>query len=105
MSLTSRAGKIGQQAMAILRRVDTASLTQAETVRLQQIRRYIREVKAAVRDYEFAETRTDQLREAAAARWHLRKLEALLLGLGFMIDAADIAQLSAEIDAIYDALI
>lgn len=93
-----------QHIAAVLRTLNTELLSQTETKAVQQMRLSAHEVKLDVRDYTYAQTRAEQLQKAAAARRNLKKLEASMLELGFLLGAVDVAQLSARIDHVYELL-
>ncbi len=103
-SATNTAQQLDRLIRGIVRGVDTEALTQVEKHALEQIRVACNEVKLDVRDYEYAETRTEQLKWAKIGRHNLLALNKLLLSLGAIFGPADIAECGAYIDSLQASL-
>ena len=88
----------------ILRGIDLESLSREEEERVATLKRAIRAIKLDVRDYEYAMTRTEQVKWAKIATHNLKALDQTLLAMGEHIGPADMAELGALIDAISDGL-
>lgn len=98
-SLTLRAKELDRRIKGVLREVDAQHVTRTEQQKVQQLKLACNEVKLDMRDYEYAQTRTEQLKWAKIARHNLGVLEKLSLELDTVFSPADIAELSAKIDA------
>ena len=92
--------QVERQLKALLRSVDTDTLDKDERKAVATIRRLAADARIDIRDYELSETREEQVKKMHAAQKRLAKLEASMLSVGFVFGAADIAQLSAQIEQI-----
>ncbi len=104
MSLTSVVQQIDRQIKGILRQHDTESLSRTEQHGCKQIKLACNEIRLDVRDYEYAQTRADQLKWARLAKHNIRVLEAHILLLGDVFGPADVALLSAQLDTLQAGL-
>ncbi|MFZ1249460.1 MAG: hypothetical protein WAQ24_04005 [Candidatus Saccharimonadales bacterium] len=105
MSLVAEINKIDRQIKVIVRQLSTENLSQAEKKALQQIKLGCNELKLDVRDYEYAETRAEQLKWAKIAQHNLKAVETLVLQNGTIFGPVDVAELSARIEDIRAKLI
>jgi len=92
--------QVERQLKALLRSVDVDTLDKDERKAVATIRRLAADARLDIRDYELSETREEQLKKMRAAQKRLVKLEASMLSVGFAFGAADIAQLSAQMEQI-----
>lgn len=87
---------------ALLRVANTESLDQTERKAINSLKRLAVDARLDIRDYELSETREEQLKYAVAAKKRLVKLRAAILAVGPMFGAADVAQLTAQLEQIED---
>ena len=104
MTLGGTVLKIDRQIQAIVRSIDVESLEIAERRLVQGARQLANELRLDVRDYEYAQTRAEQVKHARQARSSLEELEQHVVLLGGIFGADDTAQLSAQLDLIRDGL-
>ena len=88
----------------MLRAVDAEALGQAERRAVTKIEQACNEIRLDIRDYEYADTREEQLKWAKIARHNLHALNTLLLSLGEVFGAADMAELGAYIETLRNSL-
>ncbi len=91
---------VERQLKELLRNVDMDLLTLDEKKVLGGIKRLAADARLDIRDYELSETRDEQLKCARAAKRRLAKLHAAILAANMAFGAADIAQLSAQLEHI-----
>ncbi len=103
-SLTSYIAEIDRRIRGIVLEIDGELLSQTERKTLKQIQIACNELKLDVRDYEYAQSRDEQLKWAKVTQHNLKALEARLLSVGTVFGPADIAELSAKIDVIRDGV-
>jgi hypothetical protein len=84
----------------LLRSIDTDLLTPDEKKVVASLRRLGAEARLDIRDYEFSETRVEQLEKAKNAKKRLGRLQKALLATGNLFGPADIAQLDAQFEHI-----
>lgn len=97
--------RVEGQLKSLLRSVDSDALDSAEKKAAANIRRLAIDTRLDIRDYELSETREEQLKCAGTAKKRLAKLQAAILTASFAFGAADIAQLSAQLEYIHSRLI
>jgi len=85
---------------------DIDLLTQAEREVVAAVKSRATDARLEVRDYEYAETRTEQLEHAAAAAKRLQTLQKDVLKLSEygIFSAVDVAQLTAQVEHIIEQL-
>jgi hypothetical protein len=88
------------QIKALLRSVDMESLETVEKKTVSGLRRLAVDTRLDIRDYELSETREEQLKCAAESKKMLAKLRAAILAAGAAFGAADVAQLTAQLEQI-----
>ncbi|MBL8121447.1 hypothetical protein JNM87_01725 [Candidatus Saccharibacteria bacterium] len=98
MNVTSSIQQIDRQIKGILRGIDTDNLAREEKQFIQKLKLACNEVKLDLRDYEYAQTREEQLKWAKLARHNLIALERYILELPAFFLPVDVAELSAKID-------
>lgn len=103
-SYQSRFRQIERRIKLIVREVDTDKLSKQEKHSIAQIKMALSEIRLDLRDYEFAETRAEQLKWRDMAHHNLRALTMLITRLGQIFTAIDVAELSAQIELVSDAL-
>lgn len=104
MSVLADIKHLERQINLKLRSVQLEDLTREERQYVSQIKLALNESRLDVRDYEYAQTRQEQVKWAKLGRHNLLALNALLLKLDTVFGAADIAASSAYIDKIADSL-
>ncbi len=104
MSLTQAVQQIDRQIKGILRQVDVESLGRTEQHGCKQIKLACNEIRLDVRDYEYAQSRAEQVKWARLAKHNIRALEAHILLLGDVFGPADVALLSAQLDVLQTGL-
>ncbi|HET7302260.1 MAG TPA: hypothetical protein VFI74_02920 [Candidatus Saccharimonadales bacterium] len=84
---------------AFASRIDVDSLPFDQKERIEQLKRLTADVRLDCRDYQYAQTRQEQLTSAAEAKQRLEQLNKLLLELSehTIFSPADIAYFSAKI--------
>ncbi len=92
--------QVERQLKPILRDVDMELLEAEPRKAVIVIRRVLVDVKLDIRDYELSETRDEQLKNVVHAKKRLEKLQANILVAGNVFGAADVAQLSAQLEQI-----
>lgn len=103
-SLTGTAQQIDRRVKGILRAVDVEQLTRDERELVHQMRLACNEIKLDVRDYEYAQTRDEQLKWLKIARHNMKAFETILLALDNVFGPADVAELSAQMQQIESKL-
>lgn len=98
-SLTDQAREVGIQITSILSRHDLSELPQEQKQLVNSLSRDVVDARLDVRDYEYAETRAEQLHSAKEARMRLEHLQKTILKVSEqgIFGAVDVAQLSARI--------
>lgn len=96
-SLTAIAQQLDRRIKGIVRTFDVELLSREQRELLQKLKQACNEVKLDVRDYEYAQTRDEQLKWVKITRHNLRAQESIVLMLGDIFGPADIAELSAQI--------
>lgn len=86
--------------------VDTHSVSKLERELVEGIRRIVVDLKLDVRDYELAETRSEQLRYRTDARARIEEFRALVLKASSadLFGPVDVAHLSALLEQINEQL-
>jgi hypothetical protein len=97
--------RVEGQLKGILRTLDTDFLSTDEKKLVASLKRLAIDARLDIRDYELSETREEQLKCAAAASKRLKKLEAAILATGTLLGAADVAQLTAQMEQIQGRLL
>ena len=97
-SLTGFAAQLERRIQAVLRTQDADSLGVAERENIALLKKALHEIKLDVRDYEYAETREEQLRWAKIGRHNLAAANALMLRLDTVVGSADVAEFGGVID-------
>ena len=97
--------QVERQLKELLRSIDVDLLDIAEKKAFRSIRQLALDARLDIRDYELSETRDEQLKKMQAAKRRLDKLEKAIVTTGSLFGAADVAQLSAQIQQISSRLI
>lgn len=86
--------------------IDADSLDMDGRQAVKTLRRTVADTRLDLRDYEYADTAAEAARHARAARARLTTLRSLVLAAGEsgIFGAADVAQLTAQFDAVADKL-
>jgi len=96
-SLLALAKELETQLQQAVQASDIDSLLPGERELLRHVKRLIADARLDVRDYEYADTRAEQLKLAAAARKRFERLEQGILeaSKSSLFSAVDVAALSA----------
>jgi hypothetical protein len=92
--------RVERELKGLIRAVDTDLLEPTEKKAIASIRRLAADARLDIRDYELSETREEQLKKMHAAQKRLARLQASILAAGPVFGAADVAQLSAQLEQI-----
>ncbi|MCA9327713.1 hypothetical protein KDA14_04250 [Candidatus Saccharibacteria bacterium] len=103
-SLTSVAQHIDRRVKGLLREHDEESLPKSQRADIRRLRLACNEIKLDVRDYEYAETRTEQLKWRKIATHNIGVAEHALLALGDIFSPADVAELGAQLGSLAEKL-
>ena len=103
----SVAGLMRRVELAVMQRfsgVDLADTPKDERLVIETIKRIVPEAKLDLRDYELAETRTEQLLKRSDALERIQQLRQLILRASEhgLFGAADVAQITATLEQITD---
>ena len=90
--------QLDRRVKACLRELTLDTLTRDEKASVVACKKALGVLRLDIRDYEYAETRAEQLKWAKIAQNNLRALEHYILALGAHFGAADVAEMSAHID-------
>lgn len=92
--------RLGGEITRIMAAVDLRDVSAAIQSSIRQLKRELADTIMDVRDYELAETRTEQQRLARRAHKGLARMEQLMLALSQnnIFSALEIVELSARID-------
>lgn len=101
-SLTGQATAFNRSITSILSALDLDALPAPERSIAEAIKRQAADARLDVRDYEYADTRAEQLERATIARARLEHIQADIVKASEynMFSAIDVAQLSATIQHI-----
>lgn len=105
-SISQQTKDVTAQVSTILASQDIDNLSSAEREVLATIKSRVIDVRLEVRDYEYAETRAEQLTHAKAAIKRLKHLQKDILKLSEygLFSAVDVAQLTAQTEHIIEQL-
>ena len=106
ISLQQQIRDIASHIGVILSAQDVDILTHEERALLATIKRQVADARLDVRDYDYADTRAEQLRHATAGKKNLDTvLKNILKASEYnMFGPVDIAQLSAQIEDVKEKL-
>lgn len=104
MFLVLTAQRIDRRIKGILRLVDPEQVSKLERELVRQVKIACNEIRLDVRDYEYAETREEQIKWMKIARHNIRALEGLLLELGDIFGPADMAELGAQLEMLKQSI-
>lgn len=99
-SITDKARDIETRITSVLSALDVDGLPLAARNLVEQIKRVATDARLDARDYQYAETRAEQLALAAAAKKRYQMLQHHILKASEqdMFSAIEVAQLSAHIE-------
>jgi hypothetical protein len=100
------AKELDTQLGGVLSHLDLDSMNHAERKNTQTMRRLATDLRLDVRDYEYAETRAEQLHAAKVARERLKQLEHLILTASQqnVFSAIEVTELSIKLEQISTGL-
>lgn len=101
-----QAKELSNQLIRILSQLDVDVLPRDEQRLVATIKRQLEDVRLDARDYDFAETRAEQQRNASVAKESLEKLRANILKASEfnLFGAVDVAMASAHIEQLISNL-
>jgi|JI10StandDraft_1071094.scaffolds.fasta_scaffold297008_2 exonuclease I len=100
----SKVRYIDRRVKIILRDIQPETLSRENARYVSKVKLVLDEIRLDVRDYEYSQTREEQVRWAKITRHNLRALNALLLRLDVVFSAADVAEVSAQIDSLHSLI-
>ncbi len=89
---------LDRRVKACLRELPVDTLGRGEKKHVEDCKKALSVLRLDIRDYEYAETRAEQLKWAKIAQNNIRALEHHVLGLGSYFGPADVAEISVHID-------
>lgn len=92
--------RVETQIKIVLRGLDTDTFDGEQRKVVVTLKRLIVDTRLDIRDYELSETRDEQLKNAAEAKKRVAKVQTNILLAGNVFGAADVAQLSAQLEQI-----
>lgn len=91
--------------LRLLGQIDLMLLSIEEQQKIARLKNNLIDARLEIQDYELAETRDDQLRNAADAKKYLKKVRVVISGNQLNVfGAVDVAHLTAKIEQIADRL-
>ena len=106
-SLSVRIKRLQADITKVLSAIDLRDSDKQTRQILVALKHDLADVRLDIRDYEFAETRVEQGKLGQAARQRLASVKTNMLAASQynIFSAIDIAQLSARLDQLHDALV
>ena len=106
LSLSEEVQEMEKQVRQIVSFLDPAELPRVQQDLLNTIKYQIVDARLDARDYEYAQTRADQLKHAQAGRKRLEQLERSILKASEynLFGAVDVAHISARLEHIRSML-
>lgn len=105
MSLVSQIQQIDRQLKDFLRLNIAEDMSKDEKRLIKELKQLINEVRLDVRDYDYAQTRAEQVAHGKNARKRIQKLAETFLSLSSIFGPADIAQLTAQLEQVSEGLV
>ncbi len=88
----------------LLRNIHPETLQRDDRETITLVKKALHEIRLDVRDYDYAQTREEQLKWAKIGKHNLAALNTLLLRLDVIVGAADMAELGALIETLREKL-
>lgn len=106
MSLTDRAKDVVSHIQNVISTQDIAASSRAEQDLVSTIKHQATDARLAVREYEYAESRDDQLKAAKEAKQFLDGLRQNIVAASQynIFGATDVAQISAQLQTLEEQL-
>ena len=99
------AKRLEADVLRLVSQLDPTYLTSEQQRKAGQLRNSLIDVRLEIQDYELAETRDDQLRNAAVSKKYLQKIRLLITDNSLdVFGAVDVAHLTAQVEQISDYL-
>lgn len=99
------AKRLEADVLRLVSRLDVSSLSQEEQQKISTLKHSLIDARLEIQDYELAETREDQLRNAADSKKYLLAARGIITsGSLYVFGAVDVAHLTAQIEQINDRL-
>lgn len=91
--------------LRLLAQMDVTYLSVEEQQKVARLRNSLIDARLEIQDYELAETREDQLRNAAQSKKYLQKVRVTITDNALNVfGAVDVAHLTAQLEQISDRL-
>jgi len=106
ISLYEQAQELERQVIGILSYFDVNDLPMGQRELVTQLKHQLVDAKLDARDYEYAQTRAEQLQTVKEGKQHLAQLQKSLLKASEhnIFGAVDVAQLSARIEQLISGM-
>lgn len=88
------------QIKSVLRPLDMDELTESTRKAVRSLKQLVIDAKLDARDYEFSETREEQVKNAVAAKNRIKLIEAIILNAQDVFTAIDTAHITAQLEQI-----
>ena len=94
------------QLRAVVSKLDLAEVSREERAAVTALKNDLTDARLDIRDYEFSETRAEQLKLAKQARTSLGKIRADILHASEynIFNAVDVAQFTAQLEQIIETI-
>lgn len=91
--------------LRLLSQLDITYMSTEEQHKVARLKNNLIDARLEIQDYELAETREDQLRNAAASKKYLQRVRTIITGNTLHVfGAVDVAHLTAQLEQISDRL-
>jgi hypothetical protein len=88
------------QIKSVLQPLDMDELTEATRKSVRSLKQLVVDAKLDARDYEFSETREEQVKNAVAAKNRIKLIEVIILNAQDVFSAIDTAHITAKLEQI-----
>lgn len=92
------------QIKSVLRPLDMDELTEATRKSVRSLKQLAVDAKLDARDYEFSDTREEQVKYAVAAKNRLKLIEVIILNASDVFSAIDTAHITAKLEQIKELI-
>lgn len=103
-SITGTFKQLDRELKLSLRSVDSETQSREERRDISQLKLALNEIRLDIRDYEYAQTRSEQLKWGKLGRHNLRALRMLVLHLDTVFSPIDVASIDARVDKLSELL-
>ncbi|MDB5183311.1 MAG: hypothetical protein JWO47_1095 [Candidatus Saccharibacteria bacterium] len=88
------------QIKSVVQPLDMDELTEVTRKAVRSLKQLVVDAKLDARDYEFSDTRADQVRNAVAAKNRIKLIEVIILNAPDVFSAVDTAHITAKLEQI-----